>query len=211
MFCDVSTLETLPLDELNNGLVETLKHALIVDRDFFNQLDAMLDKLTQGHALSTEELTVLVHRSCKIKCDIVALDEYESQGERQWLNLGHTVAHAIEKQLDYQVSHGQAVWVGLWVSSYLAHALHYLSESDFSQIKSTLNKIQYQKPIKMIPEHIILLQQHMLLDKKSVNKQARFVVLNQIGVARSENGIYSFPVDSGIVTQALTSWIEEQV
>ena len=49
----------------------------------------------------------------------------------------------------------------------------------------------------------------MLLDKKSINKQARFVLLDSIGVAHVENSKYSVPVDDDIVARALTDFLQE--
>ena len=59
-------------------------------------------------------------------------------------------------------------------------------------------------------KQIAQLQQHMILDKKSINKKARFVLLNGIGQARVKEDQYSFAVDPVIIDQALSLWKQEQ-
>ena len=53
----------------------------------------------------------------KVKAQVVQADECERSGERQVLNFGHTVAHAIEAVSDYSITHGDAVRAGLWIES----------------------------------------------------------------------------------------------
>ena len=63
--------------------------------------------------LERDSLCFLVRRCCEIKGAVVAQDELES-GWRAVLNLGHTIAHALEKVLGYgEIRHGEAVAVGL--------------------------------------------------------------------------------------------------
>lgn len=52
-----------------------------------------------------------MRRCVEIKSDIVSRDEFDT-GERQKLNLGHTLGHAIERCSDFAVSHGHAVAIG---------------------------------------------------------------------------------------------------
>ena len=52
-----------------------------------------------------------MRRCVEIKSDIVSHDEFDT-GERQKLNLGHTLGHAIERCSDFAVSHGHAVAIG---------------------------------------------------------------------------------------------------
>ena len=57
-------------------------------------------------------MTEIIANCCIKKSIIVKKDEKELN-HRMLLNLGHTFAHAIEKELNYKVKHGDAVSVGL--------------------------------------------------------------------------------------------------
>ena len=209
VFCDINVLRTLSSDELANGLVETLKHALIVDNSFFHQLVLLLDKLNTQQSLIVEELEGLITRSCQIKCDIVAADEHERNGRRQLLNFGHTIAHGIEVLKDYRTSHGQAVLAGLWVESCLSNLCGYLSDSAFTTIKLALRKIKFSTPLKVATLQLPRLKQLLKLDKKSVSAQAHFVLLDDIGKAHVEQNNYSFPIAEEKLDQALRLWLEQ--
>ena len=47
-----------------------------------------------------------------VKVKIVREDPFETKSRRILLNCGHTVAHAVEKLSNYQISHGEAVAIG---------------------------------------------------------------------------------------------------
>jgi len=119
---DVDTLYTLPELLRRDGLAEMIKHGLLADADHFTALCGLLPALAGGAGADVAELPALIGHSIGIKARVVRDDARES-GRRQVLNVGHTVAHAIEHALHYRVSHGSAVAVGLVVESRLAEQL----------------------------------------------------------------------------------------
>ncbi len=99
---DVSTLATLPAEEVAAGYAEVVKTALIAG-------GALWDRVASGAAV--DERVVL--DCARTKIGVVAADERDG-GLRQVLNLGHTVGHAIETVTGYRVyRHGEAVGLGL--------------------------------------------------------------------------------------------------
>ncbi|NCI45932.1 3-dehydroquinate synthase [Sediminibacterium soli] len=114
---DTGLLRTLPLAEWQNGFAEIIKHACIRDAAMF--------RLLESHKVSdfrkdTKLLNAIVKRNVLIKTKVVANDEFE-QGERKLLNFGHTLGHAIENM--YQLSHGQAISVGMTYAAVLSQQL----------------------------------------------------------------------------------------
>ena len=110
VYVDVETLKTLEGEEFLAGMGEVVKHALLADEDFFGWLEQNMEAVKD---LERDSLCFLVRRCCEIKGAVVAQDELES-GWRAVLNLGHTIAHALEKVLGYgEIRHGEAVAVGL--------------------------------------------------------------------------------------------------
>ena len=99
---DVSTLASLPAEELAAGYAEVVKTALIAG-------GALWERVAAGAAVDER----IVLDCARTKLGVVAADERDG-GLRQVLNLGHTVGHAIETVTGYRVyRHGEAVALGL--------------------------------------------------------------------------------------------------
>lgn len=110
VWSDLAYLETLPDRELRAGLAEVVKTALLGDRELFERLEAEPDRYL---ARDPEVLGDAVARCVSYKAKIVAQDARE-KGVRAWLNLGHTVGHALEAaSLPDRIKHGEAVAIGL--------------------------------------------------------------------------------------------------
>ena len=101
--CDEDFLATLPEEEFKNGMGEVIKYGCIADKN-------LLEKLSSPGG----GLEEIIARCVEIKADFVAKDEFDN-GERQKLNFGHTLGHAIEKASGFAVPHGQAVGIGMRV------------------------------------------------------------------------------------------------
>ena len=135
VICDVNMLRTLPKREFRSGLAEVIKSGIIADRELFEMLEgADFAALQRDTAL----LQQIVYRAISVKAAIVERDECET-GERRLLNLGHTLAHAIEKTSS-KMNHGEAVAVGLSLISDIAVKGELLSQSDNERIQNLLQR-----------------------------------------------------------------------
>jgi shikimate kinase/3-dehydroquinate synthase len=85
---DEALLATLPERERRQGEAERIKTELLAGRP--------LD----------------VRATAAYKAALCLRDPYD-RGDRQWLNLGHTFAHALEAAADFDLPHGEAVALGL--------------------------------------------------------------------------------------------------
>ena len=101
VICDPDTLCTLPPEIFADGCAEVIKYGVINDKELFSLLQ-------NGTSPADERI---IARCVQNKRDIVEKDEFDT-GLRQLLNLGHTVAHAVEKLSDFEISHGSAVAIG---------------------------------------------------------------------------------------------------
>ena len=104
VICDTDMLKALPDSEFANGMAEVIKYGIGFDRGIFCMASH------GGREIAEKVIPMCV----KIKRDIVEADEFD-RSERQKLNLGHTVGHAIEKCSGYTIPHGAAVAMGLSV------------------------------------------------------------------------------------------------
>ena len=116
---DPRTLVSLPEPEFRSGLAEAVKHGLIADASYFAWIESQAQPILRR---DPEVLVHLVRRSVEIKAAVVSEDERES-GRRAILNAGHTVAHALESTSAFQLSHGEAVALGLVAECRLAERL----------------------------------------------------------------------------------------
>ena len=118
VLCDTDTLSTLPEEEFANGMAEVIKYGVIFDKYLF-------DKICGGDVKSNIEN--IIARCVELKRDVVAKDEFD-KGDRQLLNFGHTMAHSIEKCSNFEISHGNAVAIGMVIASKASSALGWSDE-----------------------------------------------------------------------------------
>ena len=111
VLCDVDTLDTLPEEIFADGIAETLKYGVIGDAKLFAET---------ASGDFREKLEEIIETCVKMKRDIVNEDEFDT-GLRQLLNLGHTFAHAIEKNCP--IMHGEAVAIGLVLAAGVSERL----------------------------------------------------------------------------------------
>ena len=167
VICDVGMLRTLPEREVRTGMAEVIKAGIIADEELFSKLELTpLAELTKNPDLLAE----VVYRAIKVKADIVERDERE-HGDRRKLNLGHTLAHAIEKSSS-KMNHGEAVAVGLSLISDAAARRGLLSAADKERICSLLQRTGFDltPPVAM----------RVLLKAVSKDKKSEGDVLNVV-------------------------------
>ena len=178
---DTDFLKTLPNREIICGYGEILKHALILNKIFYNYLNNNISKILK---LQSPFIEKTIYESCKIKKLVVEKDERE-KGIRKILNFGHTFAHAYEATLGYskKLNHGEAVILGMKTAL------------KFSLINKLIKNKEYQSIIK----HISLLKlkldlnnyfssksfnkilSFMIKDKKNSTKKINLILLKKIG------------------------------
>ena len=138
VICDVALLHTLSDREFRAGLAEVVKTAILGDEELFKLLESTsFEELRQNEELLNE----VIIRSVKVKASVVAEDEREG-GRRRILNLGHTVAHAIEKCTS-KFSHGEAVAIGLFHITKSALVQKIIAENDAERIFSLIEKFGF--------------------------------------------------------------------
>lgn len=173
VICDPGLLRTLPDREFRAGLAEVVKAAIIADADLFGRIE----KTTFGALRSDADLlTDAVSAAIRVKADIVERDERES-GDRRKLNLGHTLAHAIEK-CSNRMNHGEAVAVGTALIAGAAVKLGVLSEADRDRIVQLLVQLGFDLTP---PVDVRRLLKEVGKDKKNEDGMLRIVLPAGIG------------------------------
>ncbi|MFO0752817.1 MAG: 3-dehydroquinate synthase [Thermodesulfovibrionales bacterium] len=177
---DLDTLKTLPGREFLSGIAEVIKYGVIRDSALFDFMERNRDAV---RGLETDALAYIVGRSCAIKAEVVSRDERES-GLRAILNFGHTVGHAVETGTGYsRYLHGEAVAIGMQCAARLAVSLGMLDASQADRIEALLEA--YGLPSRLPGDlNRDALLSHMLIDKKAVAGEIRFVLPERIGQVR---------------------------
>lgn len=167
---DLSLLQSLPQKEWQNGFAEIIKHACIKDAAMFKQLE---QHSLEDYIKDKKLLADLIQRNAMIKTRVVQKDEFE-KGDRRLLNFGHTIGHAIETQ--YNLMHGEAVAIGMVYASRISEQL--LGFSGKEKIRLLIE--QYQLPV-AIEFNAKKVFEVLAMDKKRVQKEMNFVLLEKIG------------------------------
>lgn len=167
---DYSFLKTLPEMEWSNGFAEIIKHACIFDNRLFDLLkNYSLDKIKKDNKL----LASIVAKNVSLKLAVVKKDEFE-KGDRKLLNFGHTLGHALETQ--YDLTHGQAVALGMVFAAWLSEKIIGLKKSP--EIIQVLGQYKLPTFASFDPERVFNI---LVMDKKRVSNTMHFILLDKIG------------------------------
>ena len=193
VYIDLSFLKTLSDKDFANGLAEIIKYGIIGDENLFEFLESESDGIKKRNPSLMKSL---VGRSCKIKADIVEMDEKEL-GLRRILNFGHTLGHALETASVYGLTHGEAVSIGMVGAARISHRLDHLDRPSCQRIVDLVK--HYHLPAK-IPAGLKTAQimGFMATDKKAVAGQPHFVLVKRIGAP-----FVTPEVPSGVVEEAI--------
>jgi len=176
VFIDSSVLNSLPDEELLNGLAEVIKYGVINNAAFFARLERQRESILGRDPAVLEEV---IARCCEIKAAVVAADEKESD-LRRILNFGHTIGHAVEGASGYTLAHGMAVAIGMAAVARLAVKKGLLSEGEATRLIALLK--QYGMPVS-IPADLDRekIKGYLKTDKKAVGGRPFFVLPTAIG------------------------------
>jgi 3-dehydroquinate synthase len=161
-------LSSLPERDLKAGLAEVIKCGFIAD-------PKILHLVQEDFQSSIEEL---VFRSIAVKANVVSND-FKENGEREILNYGHTLGHAVEAHSGYSLRHGEAVAIGLLFAAEVSHRFGTLDSSSRDLHRNLLSSIGL--PLSYRADAWPELFELMLKDKKRRGEGIRFVTLDAIG------------------------------
>ncbi len=200
VLADPTVLATLPAAQLRSGLAEAIKHGVIADERYFEQVVATLPALLARP--SGTEMLELIARSVEIKAGIVARDEREG-GVRKTLNFGHTLGHAIESESGYRLLHGEAVAIGMVLESALAERVGVAEAGTGSRVRDAVERagLPADCPADLDPERVVSATRS---DKKARRGQAEFALPERVGaMAGAETG-WALRIDEDAVRALLS-------
>lgn len=195
---DIDFLQSLPQEQIINGLVEAIKIFLTFDKVYVEKCTNNIENII---SLKHDVLIDIINRAVSLKAYVVEVDEKE-QNLRMSLNFGHTVGHALEKITNFAVLHGYAVGYGILVEAKIAELLGLINQEDYQVIESLLAKINITKDyLKQFNSQGIVVA--MRGDKKNSNQEIKVVLINEIGTMKNIDNQVAFPVAENVILQAI--------
>ena len=177
VLADMSLLDSLSDRELKAGLAEVIKYGFILDAEFFHWLENNIDALL---ARDSDAIAWAVRRSCEIKAQTVAADEFE-RGQRALLNFGHTFGHAIEAAMGYgNWLHGEAISAGMVMALDMSVRTGRIGGNTMQRGVHLLESagLPIEPPASMTAE---TMHSYMTRDKKVSDGQLKLILADAIG------------------------------
>ena len=162
-------LNTLKDNDYKDGLIELVKHGLIGSKEIFNTLVS-----TENFKIDTKT----IKKGIQIKEDIVK-EDYLETGKRKYLNFGHTIGHLIEQDSKFNLSHGEAVAIGMIYELELSKKHFGLPQEVIDLYISYLEKLDFKKSYDFENSSDYLLE-ILKDDKKSKSDSVDIVLLSDI-------------------------------
>jgi 3-dehydroquinate synthase len=176
VLADLAVLRSLPAKDYASGLAEVIKAGFIADPAILELIEAdPADAALPGGRHERE----LVERSVTMKAAVVSADLREA-GQREMLNYGHTLGHAIERAEGYRMRHGEAIAIGMMFAAAVARLAGRLDASTAQRHRAILTAVGL--PVCYRREAWPRIREAMAVDKKTRSARLRLVILD--GLAR---------------------------
>lgn len=172
---DLATLKGLSEMEILAGFGEVAKYGFIAEPEILDIIEADVAKATDPES---DEFRRLVELSIGIKARVVGSD-FKEAAQREILNYGHTLGHAVEYAERFQWRHGAAVAIGMMFAAELGRLSGRLSDDAVERHRSVLELLSL--PTSYPAGRWNTLFSVMKRDKKARGDLMRFIVLDDIG------------------------------
>ena len=201
VIADLDVLRTLPPEHLRAGLAEAIKHGVIADAAYFDDVAEAAPSIVSGSRQAAAALERVVVRSIAIKADVVRRDEREG-GVRKTLNFGHTIGHAIELRSEYRMLHGEAVAVGMVLESRVAERLGVAEAGTSDRVRQAIERsgLPASRPANQTPDEILSATRG---DKKARGGVVEYALPVRIGAMAGADQGWSVAVADDIVLEVL--------
>lgn len=169
VICDTKVFETLPPEQILEGVAEAMKLGICFDSN-------LISKIIE------QDYPYVIERAVSIKKSIVEADELDI-GLRQMLNFGHTIGHCIEKASAYSIPHGLAVAKGMAAEARACAAMNLTTMDVYEKIASILIEAEFDLTIDFDSAE---LYRYALLDKKISHGKIAITVPDKVGQSHLE-------------------------
>ena len=197
---DPAVALTLPERDFRSGLAEIVKHGVVLDAAYFDEVERSARALS---ARDLPTLTRIIGGSCRLKAGVIQRDPEEKGEWRFALNYGHTIGHALEAATRFETwTHGEAVSLGIVAEARLAERLGLAAPDTTQRQESLLHAVGLPVRAATVDSDAVLAA--IAHDKKARDGRVPFVLAPSIGAFRV---VYDVPPRE--VRAALESIVED--
>ena len=177
VYINTATLNTLDERQFYSGMGEVVKSALIKDYEFFEWIENNADSIRN---ISSDSIKEMIYKCNIVKKNVVEADPYETLGERALLNFGHTLGHAIEKYMNFEMLHGECVSVGCVLAAYISCKKGFIDKEKYERIFNLFSSYMH---LRALPEDVDIekIIKFTKNDKKADAGKVKFILLSDIG------------------------------
>jgi 3-dehydroquinate synthase len=177
---DTSTAATLPARDFRSGFAEIVKHGIVLDAAYFEDLEQSVRDILARDGGTLERI---IGGSCRLKAAVIERDPEEKSELRFALNYGHTIGHALEAATAFgRWTHGEAVSLGIVAEARLAARLGVASAETADRQERLLSALGL--PVRITDVDVDAVLAATRRDKKARDGRVPFVLAPAIGEFR---------------------------
>ncbi|HEU4367444.1 MAG TPA: 3-dehydroquinate synthase [Methylomirabilota bacterium] len=177
---DPGVVRTLPDREFRSGLAEIVKHGIVLETAYFEQVERNVGPLLDRRL---DVLERIISGSCRLKASVIERDPEEKSELRFALNYGHTIGHALEAATGYgRWTHGEAVSLGMVAEGRLARRLGVADVATASRPEALLAAVGL--PVRAAAVDVEAVLAAITRDKKARDGRVPFVLTPRLGEFR---------------------------
>lgn len=175
VYINTATMDTLPEREFSAGMAEVIKYGIIQSGEFYNYISENREKIK---ALDKDSLKYIIRACCDMKACVVGRDEHDT-GEREVLNYGHTIGHAVEGLKEFELLHGECVAIGMSAVLNISVNRGYISAEKAGEIRELLRYFSLPTTVSGLEADAVYEQ--LFHDKKVNSNKLKFVIADSVG------------------------------
>ena len=177
---DPAVARTLPERDFRSGLAEIVKHGIVLERAYFEEVERDAARLL---ARELDVLDRVIGGSCRLKASVIERDPEEQSDLRFSLNYGHTIGHALEAVTGFERwTHGEAVSLGIVAEARLARRLRLADEATVARQERLLAAVGLPVRAEHLDADAVLTA--ITHDKKARDGRVPFVLAPSLGAFR---------------------------
>jgi len=184
---DPAVVRTLPEREFRSGLAEVVKHGIVLEQSYFEEVERDASRLLVRRL---DVLERIIGGSCRLKASVIERDPEEKSDLRFALNYGHTIGHALEAVTAFgRWTHGEAVSLGIAAEARLACRLEVSDPATVARQERLLTALGLPVRASSIDVEAVLTA--ITHDKKARDGRVPFVLAPRLGTFRV---VYDVPL-----------------
>jgi 3-dehydroquinate synthase len=177
---DPAVVRTLPEREFRSGVAEIVKHGIVLERAYFDEVERDAGPLLDRRL---DVLERIIGGSCRLKASVIERDPEERSELRFALNYGHTIGHALEAVTGFaRWTHGEAVSLGIAAEARLAGRLGLADTATVSRQERLLDRLGLPVRAGGLDADAVLTA--ITHDKKARDGRVPFVLAPRLGEFR---------------------------